>query len=182
MSSPFKTSQEFLGAKGPIYSFGGNPVIIGLFIVISVAISLWFIYASYTMKNDKLDGKNNDKLDGKNSAVLSILLALSAFSLADVVYKRQFEKTHHTVTHKEVAPERVSSSKQGQGWQVPAALLGMTVAGGTLQRRSRNKSRRSFQKLSSVLGSVFHQIRRVVPLRKHSPRTSLAYRSKRRSW
>jgi cation transport ATPase len=174
MSSPFKTSQEFLSAKGPIYSFGGSPVIIGLFLVISVAISLWFIYASYTMKNDRLDGKN--------SAVLSILLALSAFSIADVVYKPQFEKTHRTVTQKEVAPERVSSSKQGQGWQVPAALLGMTVAGGTLQRRSRNKSRRSFQKLSSVLGSVFHQIRRVVPLRKHSPRTSLAYRSKRRSW
>ena len=53
MSSPFKTSQEFLEVKGPLYTFANNPVWIGVFLILSVLIFLWFIYASYQTKRDE---------------------------------------------------------------------------------------------------------------------------------
>lgn len=172
MSSPFKTPQEFLAAKGPIYSFSSSPVIIGLFILISAAISLWFIYASYTIKTTKSEEKN--------TAVLSILLAISALSLADVLYKPDVEKTKATPTQKAVVAERVSNVKRGQRWQVPTALLGMTLTGGTLPRSLRTKARRSIKRQSG-LSRLIHPLARVLSRQQRSS-PAVRYRSKRQSW
>ena len=79
MSSPFKTSQEFLEVKGPLYTFANSSVWLTLFLVFSVVIFLWFIYASYTIKNSS-DSKNPDP------AMMSILLITGFISLAQSAY------------------------------------------------------------------------------------------------
>jgi len=172
MSSPFKTPQDFLEAKGPIYSFSGNPAIIGLLIILSVGILIWFIYAAYTIKNDKPEAKN--------PVVVGILIALSAFSLAESVYKPHIEKDNRTITHKEVGNERVGRAKRGHEGYIPA-VLGMIASGSTLQRQYR-KSRRRLRNGNLILGNISQQIQKGLSLRGRSTRTTGANQSKRRSF
>ncbi|NEQ24111.1 MAG: hypothetical protein F6K28_34300, partial [Microcoleus sp. SIO2G3] len=130
--------------------------------------------ASYTIKNGKPEAKN--------PVVVGILIALSAFSLAESVHKPPVEKTNRTITHKEVEHERVSSAKREQGRFIPAALLGMTIASGSaLQHQYRKKSRRRLQNGNLILGSISQQIQKGLSWRGRSTRTTMANRSKRRS-
>ncbi len=78
MSSPFKTPQEFLEVKGPMYTFANSPFWLMLFLVFTVLIFLWFIYASYKIKSSE-----SSKSD---SAVMSILLLTGFISLAQSAY------------------------------------------------------------------------------------------------
>ncbi len=78
MSSPFKTPQEFLEVKGPMYTFANSPFWLTLFLVFTVLIFLWFIYASYKIKSSE-----SSKSD---PAVMSILLLTGFLSLAQSVY------------------------------------------------------------------------------------------------
>ncbi|MGF1589862.1 MAG: hypothetical protein ACFCU7_11575 [Pleurocapsa sp.] len=78
MSSPFKTSQEFLEVKGPLFTFANNYFWLTLFLVFSVIIFLWFIYASYTMKSGS---EANSEI-----AMMSILLLTGFLSLAQSAY------------------------------------------------------------------------------------------------
>ena len=71
MSSPFKTPQEFLEVKGPLYTFTNSPVWLTIFLVLSVIIFLWFILASYKIKS--------------SSNVNSDLTAMSIFILTGLV-------------------------------------------------------------------------------------------------
>lgn len=149
MTSPFKTFKEFSEAEGVSYTFANNPTIVGILIVLSVLVFLYFIYASFSIKKGKFTAKS--------PTVLSLLIATSAFSLAQSVYTSEVEKMNNTSSKKEEVSERVTSSKRGQGWQVPMAAVGMTVASGRIiQRRSRKRSRRGFQNPNSIWGSLSH--------------------------
>ena len=78
MSSPFKTSQEFLEVKGPLYTFANSPVWLIIFLILSVIIFLWFIYASYKIKTSS--NVNSD------IATMSILILTGTISVAQSIY------------------------------------------------------------------------------------------------
>ena len=78
MSSPFKTSQEFLEVKGPLYTFANSPVWLTLFLVFTVLIFLWFIYASYKIKTSS--NVNSD------IATMSVLILTGFVSVAQSIY------------------------------------------------------------------------------------------------
>ena len=78
MSSPFKTSQEFLEVKGPLYTFANSPVWLTLFLVFTVLIFLWFIYASYKIKTSS--NVNSD------IATMSVLILTGFISVAQSIY------------------------------------------------------------------------------------------------
>ncbi len=78
MSSPFKTSQEFLEVKGPLYTFANSPFWLILFLVFTVLIFFWFIYASYKIKSSE-----PSKSD---PAVMSVLILTGFISLAQSAY------------------------------------------------------------------------------------------------
>ncbi|MBE9047229.1 hypothetical protein IQ255_22980 [Pleurocapsales cyanobacterium LEGE 10410] len=78
MSSPFKTPQEFLEVKGPLYTFANSSFWLTLFLVFTVLIFFWFIYASYKIKS-----KSNSDSD---PAVMSVLILTGFLSLAQSVY------------------------------------------------------------------------------------------------
>ena len=78
MSSPFKTPQEFLEVKGPLYTFANSPVWLTIFLILSVIIFLWFIYASYKIKSSS--NVNSD------IAAMSILILTGFISVAQSIY------------------------------------------------------------------------------------------------
>ena len=78
MSSPFETSQEFLEVKGPLYTFANSPVWLTIFLILSVIIFLWFIYASYKIKSSS--DVNSD------IATMSILILTGLISVAQSIY------------------------------------------------------------------------------------------------
>ena len=78
MSSPFKTPQEFLEVKGPLYTFANSPVWLTIFLILSVIIFLWFIYASYKIKSSS--DVNSD------IATMSILILTGLISVAQSIY------------------------------------------------------------------------------------------------
>ena len=78
MSSPFKTSQEFLEVKGPLYTFANSPVWLTIFLILSVVIFLWFIYASYKIKSSS--DVNSD------IAAMSIIILTGTISVAQSIY------------------------------------------------------------------------------------------------
>ncbi|WP_319423027.1 hypothetical protein [Pleurocapsa sp. FMAR1] len=78
MSSPFKTPQEFLEVKGPMYTFANSPFWLILFLVFTVLIFLWFIYASYKIKSS--ESSHSDP------AVMSVLILTGFISLAQSAY------------------------------------------------------------------------------------------------
>lgn len=78
MSSPFKTPQEFLEVKGPLYTFANSPVWLTIFLILSTVIFLWFIYASYKIKSGS--DVNSDV------ATMSILILTGLISVAQSIY------------------------------------------------------------------------------------------------
>ncbi|MBW4552076.1 MAG: hypothetical protein KME35_13355 [Aphanocapsa sp. GSE-SYN-MK-11-07L] len=57
-TSPFSTYKEFLEAKGPIYTFANNPTMIGFFIVLTVLILLYFIYATFAPRSQSKNSQH----------------------------------------------------------------------------------------------------------------------------
>ena len=125
MSSPFKTSQEFLEAKGPLYTFASSPVWLGVFLILSVLIFLWFIYASYRTKG-------NEK-HTPNPTVLSLLIITSVLSLSESV------RLNTSKVKNQSARNTAARVIKAQSAWLP--VLGITVAGVT-RRRSHSKRRR----------------------------------------
>lgn len=78
MSSPFKTPQEFLEVKGPLYTFANSSVWLTIFLILSVIVFLWFIYASYKIKSSS--NVNSD------IATMSILILTGLISVAQSIY------------------------------------------------------------------------------------------------
>ena len=78
MSSPFKTPQEFLEVKGPLYTFANSSIWLTIFLILSVIIFLWFIYASYKVKSSS----NSDS----DVAMMSVVILTGFLSLAQSIY------------------------------------------------------------------------------------------------
>ena len=49
MGSPFTSAQAYLDATGTLHSFTGHPVTAAVFIVLSVAVTGWFLVKSFTI-------------------------------------------------------------------------------------------------------------------------------------
>jgi hypothetical protein len=49
MGSPFNTAEEYLGATGPMHSFTAHPATATVFLLISLALSCWFLYKAFTL-------------------------------------------------------------------------------------------------------------------------------------
>jgi hypothetical protein len=67
MSSPFATTKEFMEAKGPIYTFANNSTVSTLFLLMSLAITIYFFYASYAMHK-------KEKSSASTSHLMSLFL------------------------------------------------------------------------------------------------------------
>ena len=106
MSSPFKTSQEFLEVKGPLYTFANSPVWLTIFLILSVIIFLWFIYASYKIKSSS--DVNSD------IAAISILILTGTIFVAQSIYVsgttavEAYLKKNNTVSTTIRTPSRIA--------------------------------------------------------------------------
>jgi hypothetical protein len=137
MSSPFTSSKEFLEAKGPIYTFANNPTIISFLLILTLLITLYFIYASYAMHQ-----KGSSK--ASNSAVMSVLLVTGlATSLAGPLLGTQ-KKQPTNAYRQDTYQQRVNKVNRSLGM-----LLGAIGGAGSLwgrqfqvQRRIASRKRR----------------------------------------
>ncbi|PSB35700.1 hypothetical protein [Stenomitos frigidus] len=132
MTSPFATFKDFSEAKGPIYTFANNPTIIALLLLICLGMTVYFIYASF-------DLKQGDE-QSKSPIALSLLLVAGAASLLGSVF-------HAQPTRQPEASQRSQSTQQQElkHWQ-PLAMLGLTGFGSSLlglkgKRRSSRRKR-----------------------------------------
>lgn len=127
MISPFETPQEFLEVEGPLYTFANSPIWIGVFLVLSTIIFLWFIVASYQTKGDESNSSNQ--------TMMSLLLITSLLSVAESFYPSSVNMRYES--NRRPSAEMVKAKR---GWQLPA-VLGMTaIAGTSRRRRKRSKS------------------------------------------
>lgn len=125
MTSPFATYEEFANVDGAMYTFANNPTVIGILLAIGFAITIYFFYASFGLKQESA---------GQSSAVLGIVLAL--VTTAGSLLQSQPPKQSPSTAHRYRSPETTVSSKK---WQ-PLALLGIVGTGGTLLRRKKRRS------------------------------------------
>jgi hypothetical protein len=51
MGSPFKGAEEYLAATGTIDSFTGHPMSATIALVLSAALTVYFLYAAYKIKH-----------------------------------------------------------------------------------------------------------------------------------
>lgn len=131
MSSPFKTFKEFSEVDGPIYSFANSPGIIGLFIVVSAAIFLYFLYASFAT--------HKGKTTAKNPVVLSLLIATSAFSLTNTVYAN-WQKSDRTPSAAKQSIKRATASPLAQVIGIFGAAIAYPAAkSDRVKKRSRRR-------------------------------------------
>jgi hypothetical protein len=49
MESPFKTADDYLNATGTLHSFTGHPGSATLMLILSVLVTLYFLYKSFTI-------------------------------------------------------------------------------------------------------------------------------------
>jgi hypothetical protein len=131
MSSPFSTFKEFSEAKGPIYTFSHNPTVGGIFLGLSLVITIYFFYASYTMKQE-------DK-PATNLAALGLLIVTGVTSLFSSLLHPAPAKQDEAARYRH-AP--VASAKTDKTWQ-PFVALGMMSIGSVMGRPQRRSLHRS---------------------------------------
>ncbi len=132
-TSPFSTFEEFSSAKGPIYTFANNSSIINILLIIGALISIYFVYASYFMKQESM------KAPGVKA--LGLLLLAGFASVMGTVLNPQWEQRDSTNSR------QAQETRSGrQNWQ-PLAFLGMMGLGGTAMGRKAGTKRRSPRKL-----------------------------------
>lgn len=124
MTSPFANYQEFYEAEGPIYTFANSPAIIGLLVIASALVFIYFIYSTYTIKKGHSEAKS--------PVILSVLIATSLISMADALYTNQVRQNRPTAnaTQTDKASHRANRSFQ------PLAMLGLVGGGAIARRRS----------------------------------------------
>ena len=50
MGSPFKTADAYDNATGTLHSFTGHPALVAICLVLSVMITVYFLYKAYTLR------------------------------------------------------------------------------------------------------------------------------------
>jgi hypothetical protein len=128
MTSPFSTFEEFSQAEGPIYTFANNPAVISVLLLICLAISVYFFYASFGLKQEQ-SGSQTVK-------TLGALLLAGGVSLLSGLSQPQKQPDAMRTRYETRSSDRPS-------WQ-PFAALGLMGMGGTsLGRRTRRTMKRS---------------------------------------
>lgn len=51
MGSPFKTANDYLNATGTLHSFTGHPATVTVTLIISVALTVYFLYKAYVVRH-----------------------------------------------------------------------------------------------------------------------------------
>ena len=51
MGSPFSTAEEYIAATGTLHSFSGHPTTVAVALVISFALTCYFLYRSFTIQH-----------------------------------------------------------------------------------------------------------------------------------
>lgn len=134
MISPFASFKEFSEAKGPIYTFANNPTMIALLLVICLGITVYFLYASFTMRQEESKPPT--------PAALAMVILAGATSLIGSLMHGQPARQPDAAYRSQPAMQR-----QVRDWQ-PLAVLGLTGIGGSLfgrKKPSRRKRRRSLR-------------------------------------
>jgi hypothetical protein len=136
MSSPFSSAKEFMEAKGPIYTFANNPTAIGVFLVLSLAIALYFFYASFAMYH-----KEKSKT---NPVVMSVLLMAGlATSMASALMGTDQKKQPATAYRQDLRYEQRAAHRNSNSNGLLMGLMGAGLMRRPGQRRSRgNRLRR----------------------------------------
>ncbi|GAB4137745.1 MAG: hypothetical protein Fur0046_12020 [Cyanobacteria bacterium J069] len=128
MTSPFSTFDEFSSADGPIYAFANSPSVVTFLILLSAVISLYFIYASFGMKQDF-------EKPATGSAAIAVLIATGISTMLSLV------PGYAPARRTEAAHPRPSAAKvqTAQRNPISGALLGLTgmVATGRGKRLGR---------------------------------------------
>lgn len=128
MSSPFSTFQEFSEAKGPIYTFANNPGIIYFLLLVCLAITVYFFYASFNLKQEQSPSQS-----AKALGALILAGGLSLFSGFSQPQKQPDS----------IRSTRTEARSNSPSWQ-PFAALGLMGMGGTaIGRKPRRKVKRS---------------------------------------
>ncbi|MFQ3617747.1 MAG: hypothetical protein SNJ57_03210 [Cyanobacteriota bacterium] len=132
MSSPFSTFEEFSAAEGPIYTFASSPGIITFLILLSAAISLYFLYASFGMKNEFAKPTNE-------TGAIALLIATGVSALLSLV------PGYGSSQRLEANDSRPMAAKvhTGRGAALPGVLMGLASATGLATGRSKQRPRRS---------------------------------------
>ncbi|PSN17706.1 hypothetical protein C7271_16320 [filamentous cyanobacterium CCP5] len=133
-ASPFATAEEFEGAidgptGGAIYTFADRPALIGVMVVVSALVFLYFIYAAFHIKSGSSTAKS--------PPVLGMLLVAGAASAMASLYEGVADqKASQQAARSEMAQTTQASRK------LPVALLGMTGLAGVSKRKRAQKVRR----------------------------------------
>ncbi|MBD1850860.1 hypothetical protein [Leptolyngbya sp. FACHB-711] len=128
MTSPFSTFQEFSEAKGPIYTFANSSAAIGFFLLVSLAISVYFFYASFGLKQEQSPSQT--------AKTLGALLLAGGMSLFSTLSQPQKQPDSTRSTRYEARSNRPS-------WQPFVALGLMGIGSTSLGRKTRRKVKRS---------------------------------------
>jgi len=136
-ASPFKTGEEFAGALdgptgGAIYTFADRPALIGIMVVLSALIFLYFIYASFNVKAGESTAKSPE--------VLGVLLLVGAASAMMSLYETVKGPNPRRASARQEMAQTRSENSPGA---VPA-LLGMTSLAGLSSRRKRRQRPRKY--------------------------------------
>lgn len=131
MTSPFSTFEEFSNADGPIYAFANSSGVITFLILLSAAISLYFLYASFGMKNEF--AKPTD-----DTGAIALLIATGVSALLSLV------PGYSPSQSLEANDSRPTAAKvqSRQSAVLPNALLGLASMAGLATGRNRGRSRR----------------------------------------
>ena len=131
MSSPFSSAKEFLEAKGPIYTFANNPGAITVFLILSLAITVYFFYASFAMYR-----KEKSKTDPLMMSVF--LVAGLATSMASALMGTDQKKQPVTAYQPDLRNERQAEQRNHSD----GLLMGLTGAGAMRRPQRRSRSHR----------------------------------------
>lgn len=132
MSSPFATTKEFMEAKGPIYTFANNSTVSSLFLLMSLAITIYFFYASYAMYK-----KNPSHASHNSIPMIGMLLVTGlATSLASVLMGTP-KQPPATTSQRPVTVQQTQLPLLSQPIAVLLGLMGSasTVTGGAIRRQ-----------------------------------------------
>jgi hypothetical protein len=131
MTSPFQTYQEFYEAEGAIYTFSHQPAIIGILLIVSALIFLYFIYFSFNVRKSESDTSGQ--------AMLGVVLLAGALSLVDTVYTSYMNRNSDPARNQPTADmvqEESLAHRATDGFK-PLAMLGLMSTGAAASSRRR---------------------------------------------
>ena len=128
-ASPFKSAEEFANAEGAFYTFADRPALIGILLVVSLLIFLYFLYYTF--------GTSKGTTNAKNPALLGLLIATGMATLLSASLEPERVEAANRLR------VRLARSTQ-QLVLAPLALMG--VATPLSSRKSKRKPSRKYRR------------------------------------